>query len=424
MMAIEKMPAQDIVETGQIKKSFDAKGFSTVEFLNKEGDLDVKLWKKNKAELIIDYRIEGPHKEDIAVIIEALEDIEANANGSKLSINTKFYSSLMEINILFAKKTTMKIKGVGRVTLKDFDVKYKLYIPEDKNFGLETKYSDVKIDEISKNAELNLYDCNLECGNIAGELKLNLRYSDAIMQNAGNSSFELYDSDVEFKNIGDLKLVSKYSKIEIESCGNLDFNLYDDKVYIDKVSSMQGKSKYTPLYTGDLDEVSIDIYDGAFEAGNINNLKIKSKYSEITAGAVEKLNFDLYDDKLTIDRIGEFEGNSKYTRFTIRELTKSMLFYSTYDDNITIDNVKADFDFIKLEGKYTKTDLDFDNDAEYKLTLESKYTNLRLNESGYFEKRYHKEGSVLNAIYHTKGYKASKDSEVSFNTYNGTILIR
>jgi len=424
ILAPFSLSAQKFEESGKIEKSFSLASIETVEFLNKDGDIVVETWNENQARLEIQYLIKGDYKEDVLTIIDALNDIESVTNGSSITINTRFYSSLMEINTGIVKKVKMKIKGAGTVDLKYFEVGYVLRIPAGMNLKLKNHYGNVRIPDIQGDVGLDLYDCDLHSGNIEGTLKLKLRYTDAVLGNATDSDINLYDSDIEIQDLGNLTIVSKYSKININSCKNASIDFYDDKVTIGSLLDLKGAMKYTSLFTGNLQKTSLNIYDCVFEAGSTNGFELKSKYSKITLKNINGLFlYDLYDDKVNIGQISSMAGISKYASFVIGRMNTSLEMKSTYDDDIKVDFISKDFTKVMADGKYTSINLGIENGAAYYLNIKAKYTGIELDEKQYEKIRYIDKNDETDVVMKTKEAGNTNDQKASFNMYDGKLSI-
>ena len=68
---------------------------------------------------------------------------------------------------------------------------------------------------------------------------MQMKYSSAAIGKGGDAILDIYDSEIEAKEMNNVELVSKYSEIEIESINTLDFNSYDDDIKIGKINSLE-----------------------------------------------------------------------------------------------------------------------------------------------------------------------------------------
>ncbi|MCF8228497.1 MAG: hypothetical protein K9G58_11450 [Bacteroidales bacterium] len=414
---------QEVSKSDVFEKNYDVDANTEIGFYNKLGDVKINTWDKQQMRLRVEYTIEVKKPEDLETFVKAIRNPMVEINEEHLIIDTKFFESLSTKNSSFSRSTSMKFENGKSIDIESYKVNYTVYIPRNNEFFLNSSYSDIQIDALFARSKLTVYDGNLELVRCAAPISFDLRYTDLIASEMEECVLKLYDSDVEIGNAGTLELDSKYSKVHVKECMGVKLNSYDDKIYFDKVSGIEGTAKYTTLVTTNLNEVVLDAYDCSFDFGNLNMLNLKSSYSRMAFGNIEEhVDLQSYDDKISFRGIASLEGNSKYTTFTIGIIEEKFKLNS-YDDNINVNHLKPGFDLVELETKYTNLEIDVDDKADYKISIDSRYTNIDLDKRKFDEIILEKESEKLLADYIKKGGSPKKNSVIRIKSYDGKVEI-
>jgi len=426
--------------TGQIEKSksveetYDLGIDGKVSVDHRYGLLKVTQSTDGKVHLNARMRIEGTDEKDIQRAFEQF-DIDINEFGNQVTIETdlsikNWNTRNGRTNITF--KNGTKVKGLKKIT-----VEMLLAIPDLKEIALKNKYEDIIIDhDLKGDADIEIYDGDFKAKNIAGELELNVKYGEAILENIGNGDITLYDGEMEMENGKALKVSSKYSEYTIEDTESLEISAYDDKFELGNIKGrLEIEDKYSEIKIGNFGEADLDIYDADLDGKKGGKLTIRdSKYSKYRFAELTSLDIDeSYDDefilknmkdviinrtKYTEFSIGELSGDlsvsnshddkfvvealtnlaineSKYTEFEVGSLSGQVDLLDSHDDKLDIRAVEKNFKGLKMNGKYTKVYMDIPSAIKYEIDVDMTYGNIEYPESA-FENQYYKEkGDVL-----------------------------
>lgn len=392
---------------------------ATVYFKNRSHNAEIKTWNNNAVELQLDVKIKAKKQKDIDITLEALKQIEFKESGSKFFINTTFWESMRSnTNYKFSLITGEK------VTLRDFQIDITIYVPKTISMEVNSKYADLKMDELAGGIDLTMHSGKLYASSFGGNAKFDLRYSKAFLENVPQANATLYDSDIELESCGNLKLSSKYSKIEIEHTGNFEFDSYDDNITIGKLGKIDGKAKYSDFDFGPSINLNFDFYDCNLKGGDTGSVNGKSKYSEIELGNASNVFIDLsYDDKFIFNQIDSFEcHDSKYTDYEI-DVLNSGFKLNSYDDNVSIDNLAAGFTEVTIEGKYGDYRLSIPESQAVQLLVDMKYGRVDYPEAHFDRKTYIKDNSKLFIDATTKNATGKPKSVIDIRGHDNKVML-
>ena len=429
-----------------VEKTFELSKDGIVKVDHRYGLLKVIQSTDGKVHLNVRMRVEG---NDEAEIQKALSQFEVDINefGNQVTIETdlgikNWNGRNGKIYLTF--KNGAKVKG-----LKKFTVEMLLAVPDLKSLSVKNKYEDIIIDHDFKgDLEVELYDGDLKAKNVAGELELSVKYGKVIMEDIGDADLTLYDSEMEMESGKSIKLSSKYSEYTIGDTESLRIKAYDDKFELGNVKGrLEINDKYSEMSVGNFGEAILAIHDGDFDAKKGGNLKITdTKYSKYRITQVGNLVIEgSHDDKFIIKKVTDFEvditkytefeigdlsgqfkvrsshddkfiigslgdllvNQSKYTEFEITNLSGQVSLLDSHDDKLDVREVATSFRGLKLNGKYTKINMDIPSSVKYEIDAEMKYGGIEYPESA-FESQYYKEkDSILSVRGKMKGAGAN-----------------
>ena len=433
------LSAEAYEKEGKIVKEFNIGENTRIEFSNKSSDLNIKLWNKESVKLECFYKLRANDEDDVLTTIEALEDLEVDQTNSLLSIQTGIFTKINSTVISGLIKKFVGTLTSGKVVrLKEYKIEYVLTLPDNHEFKLKQKYSDVSMPTYSGVVELDLYDVDMTAGRLDHAKQLKTKYSDLNFESLGNCVIDLYDTDVKLGRMGDLNLKSKYSKFELQEVGSVILDSYDDKLDFPKLNSIKGAAKYTDLNIGDVDFADLSLYDCELRAKDCGDLRLTGKYSGIVLGEVNVFEFsDCYDNTVKANFVGEFSTNSKYTEFEFSHVA-GFIDLNTYDDKLIVDRMDADFYSISVNGKYTDVSINLLGKAQFFLDVNFKYTKYELPDDVLYSDVNTKSSQFI-ASGRTEGLKKDDQikiqknkagvrkaniGKISIEQYDGTLKIK
>ena len=419
-----------------IEKTFDLSKEGAVKVDHRYGLLKVIQSSDDKVHLNARMRVEGNNEEEIQKALGQFE-IDINEFGNQVTIETdlgikNWHGRNGKVTLTF--KNGAKVKG-----LKKFTMEMLLAVPDLKSLSLKNKYEDIIIDHDFKgNLEVEIYDGDLKAKNVTGELELNVKYGKAFFADIGNADLTLYDSEMKMEGGKAIKLASKYSEYTIGDTESLKINAYDDKFELGNIKGrLEIRDKYSEMEVGNFGEAILNVHDGDFEGKKGGNLTItNSKYSKYRIGEVGEFVIESsHDDKYIVKKVSEFEvdltkytefevdnlagqfkvrdshddkftvgsltdlliSQSKYTEFEIGSLSGQASLLDSHDDKLDVREVKSSFKGLKMDGKYTKVNMDIPTSVKYEIDAEMKYGGIKYPNSA-FESNYYKEKDSVLAV--------------------------
>lgn len=170
---------------------------------------------------------------------------------------------------------------------------------------------------------------------------------------------------------GDVYIHERDKKVEIAiSHGNLranDFNATS------KISVSYGDARIKHLTAG---ELRFKASDATIQS--LGMVKILSSSSEINITKVEELQIDSRSDKnIEIEEAGHIKGKMIFSKINVETLNKGVDLGLSYSD-ITIDEVPFNFSIIRINGKSSDIDIEFNANTYMELDIEGDDEDLNL----------------------------------------------
>jgi hypothetical protein len=340
-----------------------------------DSDLKVNVWEKSEVKLAGEIIITGGKTDEREKLIEAFKEPEVKSGTNTLGIDAKFWKNSISIGPL----NIISLKNGNKVSVRNFKVTYTLWIPENIEFVLKSKYNDIEIADFSGIFSFDLYDADITTGNFGDKSVFNAKYSTLLLGNGMNASFDIYDCKVTGKNLADVDMVSKYSTLEFSTIKSLEIDSYDDDFDIKNLSGIDATAKYTSfLLGGEMGNSRFDLYDSDVKGGSYKTLTFNAKYSELVAGVIGDLNIDaIYDCTFEIGSVDKLTCNeSKYDEFYLGTANTSINMPSVYDIQLNVDNLPVTFSKFSGDFKYGSVTLNADPGLDYKLSCQQTYGNL------------------------------------------------
>lgn len=335
-------------------------------------DLKVNTWNKDEVKFVGEILIQGGDEDDQQKLIEVFQNPEVLQSPNSLKIETNLAKNTVVIGFV---KTITLVDG-KKIRVDKFKVNYELWIPESVAFNLKSKYNNIDIATLTGKVDFDLYDVDLTMLSFGKDSKMQMKYSSAAIGKGGDAIMDIYDSEIEAKEMNDVELVSKYSEIEIESINTLDFNSYDDDIKIGKINSLKTEAKYSNYrIEGNLKNAIVDFYDSDISMGDVDQLVFSAKYSSLEAGNVRSAKINvLYDSKIELAVVDEFICmESKYDEIEFDTITKSLYLNNAYSLELRIDKALASLEEFYGDFKYGSIDISLDPSLEFNIDFNTTY---------------------------------------------------
>jgi hypothetical protein len=346
---------------------------------NYDCNMTIHTWDKAETEfhLVIDANTRSD--EDATVLDTYLQNLKFNNSSSSVRFGNTFWETRNNI----MGRMTMKLEGGKTVGLSEFSMKGELWIPATCRFELDSKYSEINIEDFSGQLKLDVYNDNIYGGNVNGKANITDKYSTLQFKEMKDIEADLYNSKLEAKSMGSLKIVSKYTKVTAETVGNLDADSYNDKYSFTRTGDIIFLAKYSDIKSDISGQINLDCYEGTIFLKEVKDVKISSKYADFqftTAGNITISSS--YNDKLSAGKLTSLKiDDSKYCNFKIEELVSSVIESDGYEDKFIIGKTGQEFKELNINGKYIEISLGLPKTIDYKFKAKIQYPKLDINES-------------------------------------------
>jgi hypothetical protein len=240
---------------------------------------------------------------------------------------------------------------------KGLEINYSVYMPKNIPLKLSNKYGSVFINELTSTSTIDVKYGKLTANKILHDSEQPL------------TQIVLGYSNATIQECKWIKVDIKYSKIQISQSKAIILLSKYSKIYLDNGSSLVCESKYD-----------------TYELGKLNNLV----------------------------------ATAAYTHFTVKDLTNKLQIDAKYSD-VTIDNVPAGFELIKVDNSYGSYKIGISTDASYQIDGYAKYCKIYYPEDNARVNRFNEntEMKVTGLI----GKDENTKSSVSLNSSYGNIKL-
>ncbi len=210
---------------------------------------------------------------------------------------------------------------------RDFSIDYIVKMPESLNLELINRYGQVEIAKLT------------------GHVNIAVKYGSLYVA-------ELTRGKEEPLN----KISLAYSKGNIEECGWCELNLaYVSRLNVDVAKALLVDSKYSKLFVDKL-----------------SSMVANTRY-----------------DQIEIDLLNNLIAEGAYTGFRLGTVTGKVDISTGYG-SISIDKLKDGFKMVDIKAKYCQVKIDVEDNASYKLLLNTAYSGLSFDEDN---------AEIINRIY-------------------------
>jgi hypothetical protein len=361
-------------------------------FNNYDCDLTIHTWEKREIEYVLTVDATTRTEEDAGVLDSYLDGLEFSHSAGSVMIDNRFWSSMKSTR----GKKTMTLKGGKTIQLVDIKIEGEIWMPVNSAFHLVSKYSEIEVGELNGKVDLDLYNDKIFGSNVNSTLKVVAKYSTLEFQQLKDIEADLYNTDVEARNIGNLVSVSKYSNFRVGDAGKVELNAYNDKYILGNTGDITFIDKYSDLHAGNAGHVTLDCYNSSVWFTKVEDVDLHSKYGRYEIAGARKLNIiSAYNDTYRIEKLGSLNvSDSKYAVYKIDYLESSLLLKEGYSDKIQVAKTGA-FKELNINGKYITLEMALDKGLSYKFVANVKFGKLDINEEAMNVRKMIKDGSQL-----------------------------
>jgi hypothetical protein len=265
-----------------IKKAYIVNSDAGINIDNSYGTIFVTTWDEDKIE--------------IDVLIKVSGDNEKWVNQKLAGIDVDFIAlkSMVTAKTVFVNTNT---KGNGRNN--NFEINYTIKIPRNGMVKLNNKYGNISTSDLFSTTDINCKYGKINLGKLNGNTNaIQIGYcSNSTIEYLKNGAITSKYSELKIDAVSKLDLLSDYSEIEIIEGNDVKYNSKYGSVKIQKVNSLDANGNYLTIDIGSLanqlklhtkySNVSID----AIQA-KANNVTIVAGYTGVNIGFQPNYVFD------------------------------------------------------------------------------------------------------------------------------------
>lgn len=368
--AINSSLAEEVKDT--FEKTFKLSNTGELTFSCYEADLKINTWNKDEVKLTGEIIIRGGSEKDQKELADVFENPDISESSNSLTIKTDLVKNTLVIGPF--KKITLVDGKIIRVN--EYKASYTLWIPESVAFNLKSKYNNIDIATLTGDLDFDLYEADLT---LAGFKKgnFNMKYSSAEIVKGESAKFDVYECELEIKEINTFSATTKYTKFNIGTAGMIALGSYEDKFKIQNLAhGITGQAKYSNFnIESNTDKIKIDVYESDIYAKDVNKLEYTSKYSTFSAQNINSIKCgSLYETKIKAATIGDFScAESKYDNINFQAVTSSFNIQTAYELDLDIGDVKPSFKSFTGDFKYGSVRMNLDPNLEFNLDFDITY---------------------------------------------------
>ena len=325
--------------TKTIKETFRVEANTSIEAVNKHGDMHIHTWDKNEVSYEVTVTVEAKTEADAQ---DELERIEVEFTNIPGVVRAETHWQEKEKKGWWIFDWTSWGNWNGWEDGNKIRVDYEIYMPAANVVNFNNKYGNITFPTFENDAKFTLKYGNMTGERVGGSFNLDIGYGDADVQSVG----------------GESQVNLRYGKFRVYVLQSIDIDSKYSKIYLDNTYDIRINSKYDH-----------------YELGKINNLHSDGKY-----------------DDFEIEEVNNVEIDSKYSDYKIYEMTGEGDFDMEYGD-ANIKNMSKNFGNLQVEGSYADFTFYMCCDAAYEVDAESSYGDLDFPNDRHLD--IHKDGADI-----------------------------
>jgi hypothetical protein len=281
----------------RLVKSFKAQDNTSIQVVNKYGNVHLVPWDKDSVRFDVQLNITGSKDTRVDRIFN---DIDFEFTGTRYYViaRTVFRNSMNNVWTGINDATSSLFSGGNRAM-----VNYTIYFPAQAPVRVENKFGNIYTTDHLGKVEFILSNGDLKANALRGETILNLSFSNASIRSVERGRLEMGYGEFDFIEVGDAEIIGKSARIKIERAGRLRLDSRRDKLRIGRVGGLSGYSSFSFINVDHLtDEASIDTKYGELSVANlgaaVRSIEIDAEYTDLSIQGNQAMDIDLvYDDK-------------------------------------------------------------------------------------------------------------------------------
>ncbi|MBL7905129.1 MAG: hypothetical protein JNL22_08925 [Bacteroidales bacterium] len=328
------LASQTFSEKREQSRSFRLKAGALVQISNKYGNVYIMNWDKDSVRVDVSISVQSKQPTKMMKILSSI-DCEMVSSPSYLSARTVFHD-----NSATFWKDVVAYAGKVVSTSNNLQINYTVYMPSTNQLKIDNKFGNIYLDNQKGRADLTLSNGDLQARDFTGDLKLNLEFGTANLQQADEASLNINYSDLFAQKIGKLTLVSRSSTIDMEEVGSLDVESVRDKITLKNCNSVTGDASFTRLRIGVLGTVC----------------SLTTKYGELRINEVPKSFLNIFVKAEYTDLVFSVSPQASYALDLLYDAKTALSITPSIDNQLKKETINAKYSTIKANGQIGKSD--------------------------------------------------------------------
>ena len=250
---------------------------------NTSRTLEIKTWSESKVKVVTTVYFDGDgNKLSDEEWFEKL-NIGVKSLGNSVRIKAGTLSSGGSVEVMG--NTYSWSSGIGDGNNSGTKRMITIYVPKDNKLEIESKYSDITIDDNINKLTADITNGNLDVQDVNG-LTLRSKYANVSSGNLQTAEVEFTNGHFSTKEVGEIDLDTKYSTVDIASANKINLVSTNDDYDIEEVSDIQGQKNYGNLRISKLNKsIEMDGTNADIKVRSISpsteTIKFDNKYADI-----------------------------------------------------------------------------------------------------------------------------------------------
>lgn len=274
----------------ELSKSFPVTTATSIEVVNKYGDVILEVWEKDSVYIEVEIFAEAKKEEVLQQLLE-LAQIDLNSHGSFIIAKTDWGK-----NSSFWSKSKNEISRAFGSDQK-IQIDYKIYCPANVTLDIKNKFGDIFLPSFTGEVFIELSHGDLRSRSLSQPRDIKVSYGKAILDRLEKGSITLEFSEFRSKTAKQLSVYSRSSKIYIDNAEKLDFDSKNDEIYLGTIPEINGNFHFSTCEINSLTFYA-DIHQsyGSLTIKDLkesfSNVKIAPRKSDVVIYTDEMMSYD------------------------------------------------------------------------------------------------------------------------------------
>jgi hypothetical protein len=294
--------AQTFSEKRVESKSFRLKPGTMVQVYNKYGNVNIMPWDKDSVRFVVSIAAQSKQETKIRKILSSI-DCEMISTARFISARTVFHD-----NSTTFWKDVVSYAGKVINSGNNLQIDYTVYMPVNHPLKVENKFGNIYMGNHKANVDISLSNGDLQARDFLGNLKLDLEFGSASLQDIEKAQLDINYSDLSLQNVKLLTLTSRSSTFDFDKASSLELNSTRDKINIRTCETLSGDASFSRIKINSLEtNCTITAKYGEFKLNgisrNFRTIYIKTEFTDVLLGMNPQSAYSadlLYDAKTTL----------------------------------------------------------------------------------------------------------------------------